>query len=479
MLRDAREKALMTRNPLFVGVAALLACLLLPSSAHSIDCCSPQSGSCCDTDTLSPPPGCVPTAVGCTGIFFLDARCEETIPLFFICDQDLDGDGFTPAQGDCDETDPAINPAAEEVCDLADNDCNGLVDEGVTRCGVGACERTILACSGGASQSCTPGDPMTEICDGVDNDCDGRTDEEEDLGSTTCGVGACERTVKNCARGQLKSCTPRSPKTEVCDGADNDCDGVTDEEIAGGCEPGVDNDGDGWVENPNLANGGDCDDNDPTINPGAREIPRNGVDEDCDGLDGSSALLLLPCDKQVSKWGTRLVSTRQRGLARCVRGLLDCQLECEDNHLNDPGAESRLDACRAEVVVRCQREIDRILVLRARFERRIRMRCEELRIGDFLTFVEGLGFELTVCGQQLQDQVDETPDLDEDSEVPDEFLLCLLKELDRRGEELVGELEPRAGVLMDQSGLDLDQSGLDGLPGLERLESPAICPPAP
>ena len=39
-------------------------------------------------------------------------------------------DGYVPNKEDCNDTDPSINPLAEEVCDDGiDNNCNGLIDE--------------------------------------------------------------------------------------------------------------------------------------------------------------------------------------------------------------------------------------------------------------------------------------------------------------------------------------------------------------
>jgi len=61
---------------------------------------------------------------------------------------------------------------------------------------------------------------------------------------------------------------------EICDGIDQDCDGVIDN--------GFDMDLDGYTTCQ-----GDCDDDNPSVNPGASEVPGNGVDDDCDGsIDG-------------------------------------------------------------------------------------------------------------------------------------------------------------------------------------------------
>ena len=70
---------------------------------------------------------------------------------------------------------------------------------------------------------------------------------------------------------------------EVCDGLDNNCNGTSDEGIF------VDLDGDGYPGLEcvfgQLVESIDCDDTDPSINPGAEEIPFNGIDENCDGFD--------------------------------------------------------------------------------------------------------------------------------------------------------------------------------------------------
>jgi hypothetical protein len=86
--------------------------------------------------------------------------------------------GYVDNSSDCSDRDAAIHPGAAEVCDAVDNDCSGLVDDlGTKTCGVGACQVTVQKCIGGFEQECTPGTPSLEVCNGLDDDCNGFVDD--------------------------------------------------------------------------------------------------------------------------------------------------------------------------------------------------------------------------------------------------------------------------------------------------------------
>ncbi len=205
--------------------------------------------------------------------------------------EDADGDGFTPCGGDCDDSDDTIHPGAPEICDgIWDNDCDGFTltwdmdsdGDGWTSC-QGDCDDTddtlypedrdgdgVEACD----DDCDDTDPTThpgaaEVCDGADNDCDGElpadeTDDDQD------GWASCE--------GDCDDSSPAAhpDADEVCDGIDNDCDGTTDD---------VDADQDGFLHQD--CGGADCDDQDDAVHPDADELCDDSVDNDCDGgVDG-------------------------------------------------------------------------------------------------------------------------------------------------------------------------------------------------
>ena len=165
-----------------------------------------------------------------------------------ICDDDDDNDGVIDDQ-DCEPFNELQYPGLDETCDGLDNNCNGEVDEelGSTTCGLGECLHTVQNCVGAVTQVCDPLEGKTDdLCDGHDNDCDGFVDE--DLGTTTCGLGECLHTVENCLEGQEQQCDPlEGAADEICDLLDNDCDGPHDEELGsttcglGVCEHTVEN----------------------------------------------------------------------------------------------------------------------------------------------------------------------------------------------------------------------------------------------
>lgn len=161
----------------------------------------------------------------------------------------------------------ATGPSAE-VCDNQDNDCDGITDgfgdgcfptapvgcafsvgSGQWTC-LGVCQPGVRTCTAGTFGACTGATlPSPELpCDGLDNDCDGQVDEGFGLGQAcgpgTSGVGACRPGIFACEAGRVVCAGGLGPTEEICDGKDNDCDGVIDGplgpcgEARGDCEPG-------------------------------------------------------------------------------------------------------------------------------------------------------------------------------------------------------------------------------------------------
>ncbi|MDP2314839.1 MAG: MopE-related protein [Pseudomonadota bacterium] len=173
--------------------------------------------------------------------------------------------GWVATGGDCDDGDAARAPGRTELCNGADDDCDGELDEGllstwyvdVDRDGWGDADAPMDACTAPAGATAEPGDcddadatvfpGGSETCDGVDQDCDGAVDDgvlttfhadgdADGYGDAAAGVGACA-----------------APEGYTRDGTD-------------------------------------CDDGDPTASPAGTEACNTWVDEDCDGTDNGCTL---------------------------------------------------------------------------------------------------------------------------------------------------------------------------------------------
>jgi hypothetical protein len=138
---------------------------------------------------------------------------------------------------ECDAT-PGTGTA--EVCNNIDDDCNGVVDDGIattpTTCGTGACASAgTLACVGGSMvDSCHAGTGSAETCNNIDDDCDGVVDDGIATTPTACGEGACASTgTLTCVGGNMAdSCTAGTPAAETCNNIDDNCDGTVDNGLA-------------------------------------------------------------------------------------------------------------------------------------------------------------------------------------------------------------------------------------------------------
>jgi len=196
---------------------------------------------------------------------------------------DVDEDGVN-AIFDCDDTDDDTFPAtlenptpADEICDGIDNDCDGVVP---------------------ADELDGDGDGWS-LCQG---DCDD-TDPELNLDDAdgdyfnTCGVDVTadpptqDPTKVDCDDDDPES-FPGNPVPDDCNGVDNNCNGEADEE--GKRQYYLDEDYDSYGGDVMYVGcwsgeyadvGGDCDDENASIHPGADDPPNDGIDQDCDGND--------------------------------------------------------------------------------------------------------------------------------------------------------------------------------------------------
>ena len=305
---------------------------------------------------------------------FTDEEGADGCTIFYR-DDDNDGFGTDEAkclcqrQGsfsavvskDCDDKDPLVSPAQNEVCfDFVDNDCDGLTDEegaqgcmvfykdkdkdgyGVTwdkRCLCSEVEDYTALLPGDCDDNSGLVSPAgEEVCfDSIDNDCDSLTDEEGALG---CVVFYYDGDQDGYGLQGLSKCLclPEAPYTatlhndcndndptvnpemiEVCNEKDDDCDGDANEVGALGCSIFYeDKDGDGYGVGDGVClchekgffrarATGDCDDENPNVNPGQKEDCSTFEDDNCNPFDDEAiGCVYYYYDKDGDGYGTSI-----------------------------------------------------------------------------------------------------------------------------------------------------------------------------
>jgi hypothetical protein len=324
-----------------------------------------------------------------------DSATSLTTTIAVCTDNDGDGNYAGPANcpdtSDCNDNASNRSYLLAETCDNVDNDCDGVVDDGVRTTyyrdadgdGYGNSALSTQACSQPVgyvlnSTDCNDSNATNhpgraETCDGQDNNCNSVADEGvqttyyrdldvDGFGNAASTIAACSQPGGYVANNTdcNDSCAVCYPgRTEVCDGFDNNCNGSADEAAAADALTwyrDLDADGYGNAASTTLAcsqpggyvaNNTDCADGDAARYPGRAELC-DDKDNDCSGAtaidvgcdddnDGH-------CDAGMTSVGTP---------STCLSGTADCadndaarypgRAEWCDNKDNDCNGATAID----------------------------------------------------------------------------------------------------------------------------------------
>ena len=237
-----------------------------------------------------------------------------------VCATDGDVDSWLDCDGDCNDSDPDINPGATETpYNGIDENCNGLADD--TDFDSDGYEYT---------EECDDSDAAinpaaTEIpYNSIDENCNGMTDDDDVDGDGYLEANDCD--------DDDAAINPAA--TEIYyNGIDENCNGLTDDD---------DVDGDGYLD----AN--DCNDDDAAINPGVAEIPYNSIDENCNGMDddddvdGDGYLEAVDCNDDIAAINPGATETYYNGIDENCNGMDD------DDDVDGDGYLDAVD-CRDDI----------------------------------------------------------------------------------------------------------------------------------
>ncbi|MCB9742536.1 MAG: FG-GAP repeat protein [Alphaproteobacteria bacterium] len=201
----------------------------------------------------------------CNVVWFLDADGDgfgDESQTSFECQAPA---GYVDDASDCDDSDPAVNPDAPEVCNTVDDDCDGEVDE--------------------------------EGLSTIYTDADGDGFGDDSTGVEGCDDGSGGVLVGGDCDDGDESIHPDAE--ELCDGVDNDCSGAVDDDATDALTWYSDADADGYGDAEStvlacsapsgaVADDTDCDDSDASQYPGAPEVCNDGLVNDCDGSEADA-----------------------------------------------------------------------------------------------------------------------------------------------------------------------------------------------
>ncbi len=307
--------------------------------------------------------------------------------------------GKVTNNGDCDDTRSSVNPAATEVCNGLDDECDGQVDDGLTFAnywpdadgdGYGSKNASPQsACapvSGKVTNNgdCDDGDVdahpgAAERCNQKDDNCDGQVDNGTVMQSyypdlDSDGYGAAGSTAQvSCApvAGKVtndRDCNDNNANVkpgaaELCNGIDDDCDNTPDDGLTFlGYYPDLDSDGYGAAGSTaqmscapvsgKVTNNQDCNDGNASIKPGQAELC-DGVDQDCDGqIDEGLPTQSYYTDADGDGYGAS--GATPQASCRAVAGKAPNNQDCNDANASiRPGAAESCnnvdDDCDAQV----------------------------------------------------------------------------------------------------------------------------------